>query len=432
MLAPASGASKKTELQGADGRSGQEARGPATIRPDLQVRNASLVFLEERSRMLRCRLPAGGDIVSVEEGPHAEYTRRRDGHRAAWAALDAREGRISFVRLAVFVAGIVVAFRVVRAEMSPWILAIPVAAFAVLIVFHERTIRAKRRAERAAELYDRGLDRLEDRWAGVGPTGASLTPIDHPYAVDLDITGPGSLFQLMATARTGPGRQALARWLLDSSTVDAARARSEAVEELAPRLDLREDVALLGATVRDEVEPDALRKWAAGPYLISPATKAVAIGLTGAVLVSGILWGAKITGGAPFLMSLIAIMGFWTVAGRRINSVVGAADEPARELRVLAAVLDRIESESVTSPHLTRIKAELERDGVKPADAVRRLTRLIDLIDSARNQFFGLIAFITLWHAHLAGRVEAWRARFGPELDRWLTRAGELDALLKA
>ena len=65
------------------------------------------------------------------------------------------------------------------------------------------------RAARARRLYERGLDRLEGRWAGSGPDGARFLA-DHAYARDLDLFGHGSLFQLLDTARTEAGQDTLA------------------------------------------------------------------------------------------------------------------------------------------------------------------------------------------------------------------------------
>jgi len=64
----------------------------------------------------------------------------------------------------------------------------------------------------------------------------------NPYAQDLDLFGKGSLFELLCTARTYIGEDTLARWLLTPAAPDAVHARHDAVNELRPRLDLREDL----------------------------------------------------------------------------------------------------------------------------------------------------------------------------------------------
>jgi len=105
--------------------------------------------------------------------------------------------------------------------------------------------KPRRRCERAAALYDQGLA-VSTTFGRKGATGERFLNSAHPYAQDLDLFGHGSLFELLSTARTRVGEETLARWLLAPATPDVLRDRQAAVAELRPRLDLREDLALLG------------------------------------------------------------------------------------------------------------------------------------------------------------------------------------------
>ena len=58
---------------------------------------------------------------------------------------------------------------------------------------------------------------------------------------------------------------ALARWLLAPASVDEVRRRQAAVAELRSSLQLREDIAVLGASADIGVHPAALLKWAETP-----------------------------------------------------------------------------------------------------------------------------------------------------------------------
>ena len=75
------------------------------------------------------------------------------------------------------------------------------------------------------------MARLDGTWAGTGPDGARFLE-GHPYARDLDLFGPGSLFQLLDTARTEIGEETLADWLREGATIEEIRARQAAVAEL--------------------------------------------------------------------------------------------------------------------------------------------------------------------------------------------------------
>src|SRR5690606_29011228 len=135
----------------------------------------------------------------------------------------------------------------------PW-LALPIAAFVPLLFVHARVLNARDRALRAAAFYERGLARISNTWHGTGERGERYRDPSHLYAEDLDLFGAGGLFELLVTARTRAGEDVLARWLLERSSPSVVRERQAAVQELTPRLDLREELAVLGpemeATVR--------------------------------------------------------------------------------------------------------------------------------------------------------------------------------------
>src|SRR5438874_1569608 len=98
-------------------------------------------------------------------------------------------------RLFVFIAGLVLAWFVFGTNRlgAAW-LAVPLGVFVALIVAHERVRRAAHRASRAVVFYEKGLARVEDRWAGTGEPGDRFLDPMHPYAADLDLFGKGSLF----------------------------------------------------------------------------------------------------------------------------------------------------------------------------------------------------------------------------------------------
>src|SRR5262247_2279172 len=142
------------------------------------------------------------------------------------------------------------------------LIAAPVVVLIALMVFHQRVHAAVARLGRAVRFYERGVARLEDNWSGVGETGERFADKSHPYSEDLDLFGKGSLFELLSTARTNAGEERLASWLLAAAPIPEIRARQQSVQELRPRLDLREDVALLGDEVNAGAHPEELVAWA--------------------------------------------------------------------------------------------------------------------------------------------------------------------------
>jgi len=165
--------------------------------------------------------------------PESTY-RRRLGERQAVAARARRQASLlSNARLLWFVGGLVCAWQVLGPSDAPgaWLVGAAVG-FAALVVAHDRALQRLRRAERAEQYYQAGLERLADRWMGAGSTGERFLDPAHPYASDLDLFGRGSLFERLCRARTREGETTLARWLCAPADPATVRARQAAVEEL--------------------------------------------------------------------------------------------------------------------------------------------------------------------------------------------------------
>ena len=198
----------------------------------------------------------------MNSDPRGAYTERLEARRQTVERHGQRHRTIGNLRLLVFTSAAIMAWLIWgRGLLSAFWLGLPAAVFVCLIVAHERVLRARRAAGRAVAHYERALARLDGQWAGHGETGARFLDGAHPYAADLDLFGPASLFELLSTARTRMGEETLAHWLLEPGEPAGLRVRHEAVAELRPMLDLREDLAVLGEDVRTGVHPAELAAW---------------------------------------------------------------------------------------------------------------------------------------------------------------------------
>jgi hypothetical protein len=369
--------------------------------------------------------------VNDTGGPLEIYRQRLEARRAALARWQARHVQLGNARLALLVTGAVLAYLVFgRGALPLALLAVPLAAFVALVIWHDRVLQARRRAERAVSFYEQGLARLTDTWPGTGETGERFLAADHPYAADLDLFGRGSLFELVTTARIRAGEETLARWLLTAAEAADIRERQAAVRELQPRLDLREDLALLGQEEGTGVHPDLLSRWSRDtPLVTSPWPRPTALVLAAVAAVTGIAWAAGVAGPGPFTIAVLLEIGFALAMRSRVRRILRDVEEPARDLALLAGVLARFEQETFTSPKLQAIRQRLDTGGLAPSRRVAQLQRLIDLANSRQNQFFAPIAALLLWGSQVAFAIERWRLRYGPGLPAWLDALGEFEAL---
>src|SRR3954453_19288924 len=192
-------------------------------------------------RVIRARMK-----LPMAEDPRSAYSRRLEECRNDVAARERRHRLLGYAQLATAAAGAAVVWgSLAREGFSIAWTVVPIAIFTGLLVVHDKTLRALERRRRAGNYFERALARLDGDWAGRGESGERFLDPAHPYAQDLDLFGKGSVFELICAARTHIGEDTLARWLLAPAEPQTLLERNQAVEELRPRIDLREDLAVL-------------------------------------------------------------------------------------------------------------------------------------------------------------------------------------------
>jgi len=371
------------------------------------------------------------DATAEQDSPRAIYASGHTRARMEEQTWQRRASLTSGARLACFALLLVVGWLAFGTHALPrfWLLP-PIFAFVGLVFAHDRILKRASRSSRVRRFYEDGLARMDDEWAGRGDTGERYLDATHPYAPDLDVFGPGSLFELLATTRTRPGSDRLAAWLLEAAPAEAIRERQGAVAELRPRLAMRLDMALAGDEAGSTEAQQILERWAAAPDAgLSRALRFVAIGASLLSIVGLALWVATGSGPLPFLAALLLqSLVAWTFRGR-VRRVLAAAETPVEALARTASLLACVESESFTAPLLCRLSESLRTTGRPPSAELEALRRLVDRRDARSNQFFAPIAALLLWGTHTALSLESWRDRCGDRLGVWVAAAGEIEAL---
>jgi MutS domain V len=375
-----------------------------------------------------------------------EYLRRVEGRRAALAACDQRHNRLGFLRVVTVAAAAAIGYASLRhGALSAWWLLLPGVAFFWLGGLLQGVLNDHSRLVRAIAFYDRALERLEGRWAGTGEDGARFLDARHLYADDLDLFGSGSLFQLLSNARTRMGEETLAGWLLAPATPAVVAARQQAVGELAPRIGLREDLAVLGEDARVGVHPEALAAWGERAPLLEPSW------FRGAAVVLSVFGAAAVVAGFVYLSAAIRLIDLpeKTMFGmrayflfvflalglvvwrfkKRTDRILEEVEESAHDLGLLAGVLRRLEAESFSSAHLAALRAALDVEGRPASRRIATLNRLMELVDSRHNRIVQALGPLLLWDLHLSYALEDWRRVSGPAMRPWLNAVGEIEAL---
>jgi hypothetical protein len=361
--------------------------------------------------------------------PAAMYAERMSRLEAEQQAGQKRERALGYAKIAVAFLILLSAVVLLYFLKLLWLLLLPVGAFVWLAVVHEKRLQRIRSRRRAIEFYERGISRIQDRWAGTGETGDRFLDPAHPYARDLDIFGKASLFELLCTARTRAGEEKLAAWLLAPALPEETVARHGAIRDLGGRVSLREELFRIGETVRVGVHPEALAKWGEQ----KPILKAPPIRITTTVL--GILWIAGmiawgVWGLGALALAISALNLAWAHRiHARWDAAAEAIEEATRDLGVLAGVLRLIDHGEFSAGKLHEIQDRLKHADFAPSEAIHKLDRIVGYLESRRNPAMRLLDVLMFWSAQCVFLAEGWQQEFGPHIRAWLGAVGEFEAL---
>jgi hypothetical protein len=371
--------------------------------------------------------------------PFETYSERAQRFAALRDAEAARWSRIANLRLVAALAALA-ALGIGLWRAAPalyWLAAALAIAFLALVAYHNRL---KARRDRLAALHDlsvEGLARLRRDWDSLplrrpAPPAAGPPPEADPVAVDLDLLGPRSLQHLLGTARSPAGLAALQSWLLSPAPPAEIARRQEAVAELAPLLDLRDDVAVL-AGLAGESQPryEGFAAWAEGePWLLRRPALLWSARVAALLFVAGAA--AQIAGLTPLpLWALVLPLNIILTAlfARNCEVTLAQLHDRGELLAAYAAVFERVAAVPAQSAALRAIQGRLGEGAGRADRRLRRLSLIAAAAELSRSLLYPVLQFGLLWGFHVVALAEAWRRDSGRNLRAWLDALGEWEAL---
>jgi hypothetical protein len=369
--------------------------------------------------------------------PSEEYKRRLEDRNRKVERLKKLDLLTGNARLITGIVFLVMAWLAAGAgALSGWWLLLPAGIFVVLVARHEQIRSLGRRAQRAATFYEKGIERIEDRWVSPATRPVIDRPYmesdeSHPYAIDLDIFGKGSLFELLSLARTRSGEQALASWLKAAASPVEIKKRQQAIDELRNNLDLREDLAVLGDDVRAAIHPEWMKQWGARPRILESSAARAAAPVLSFLMIASLVYYWGVDGSGWFVLAAIGLGAAFAFHYRaRVREVIDRVGDPAKDLQTLSLLLERIEREQWKSEKLGELRSALDTNGRPPSKEIRKLVLMLEWLNSRLNPLFAATAGpLLLWSTQFAFAIERWRALHGPGIGRWLDSVGEIEAL---
>lgn len=378
--------------------------------------------------MGHCNPDVSRGIVSE---PKAEYQKRLEKYSGIITGQDQLHVRVGWAKLIVIAAALALAWLIFASHLLTFYrLSLPLVVYAAFGILHGRVLRAKAHAESSADFYRKGIARIEDRWAGSGQTGERFRDVNHVYAEDLDLFGPGCLFELLSTARLPMGENHLARWLREGGQESEILERQILVQELREKLDLREDLAVTGAALRTRLNPETIVEWAERASILPGGLFRVLMALLAVGAAAGLVYYLETAVLWPLLCVFVLEAAVLVWLRRKAHTVLEGVDSNAEGLLLFSEILERLEREPFAAGRLQKHAAEL-RDGKEPASrAIRKFARIVYWIDASDSAIAKMSELPFLYSVQVGMAAEAWRRRWGAKLRRWTELTGEMEALL--
>lgn len=305
-------------------------------------------------------------------------------------------------------------------------------AYVLLAVHHGQLLAKERRAREEAAWHTRALARLDGGWPSLPSKGERFVDIHHLYTSDLDIFGPGSLFQWLDETSTGAGEERLASWLRAPASAREVKERQDAARELAGMPEVRRDLAVAGRlAAAGRPSPRAFLGWAEGAPRLSAIgwARPVAWALPASTLLTAVLaaWGV-VPRPVPWLL-LLAQLGVVALTRGELAEAWARLTVAEAGGATLGQAFLRLEQARFSSTLLRRLSAGLSPPGTPVSGRMRHFGRLLGLAESRRNQLHPVVQLLTLWDIHVFLRLEDWRRENGQLVRGWLEALAEVEAV---
>jgi hypothetical protein len=366
--------------------------------------------------------------------PEQQYSQRLAQREARLLQLCRRDAHIGSVRLTIGASFLLVAWLCFGGYGWPsWLLVAPPAAFVAALLWHARIRSQRARAQRAVAFYRDGLERIHDRWKGaarMGATGERFDAPHHVYCRDLDLFGANSLYQLLCAARTPMGEDTLAQWLLGPASLAVILDRQAGIADLRGRLDLREELAIVGESSRIDLPAAALIAWATSPARLDRAwIRLTALLLPCLAIATALVWAVS---GLyyPLLLVLLIELGITQLTRTKVTAVLATVEDAYEGLKGSSQLLQRIEAEHFEAASLRELIDRLSSHTGGASRTLAKLATVANFVEARRNPLLTPLLLPLLYPLLTALAAERWRRAHGRAVGPWLEGLGDFEALL--
>lgn len=347
-------------------------------------------------------------------------------------SLKKRTRQLAFLRLSAFLAVILALIYLPR--VSLW-LAWSVAGISTFLFFYwikrfQKKDKEKVLFSNLIEINKKELIALDEQYSQF-EDGQEFTDPHHHFTFDLDIFGPGSIFQFINRSVTQLGKKRLANYLSQPETdIPSIRKRQEALLELEKYTRWRQFFAAKGHT-KDEQDLLFMKKiteqveiksaaFLAKLLVVLPLISLISFGLCQFLDLPWALFvGSLLVNGSVLYANKKTISAFYTLFGSQTKLLSGYY-----ELLIL------VEEKEFLAPLLTELKSHLLTGHEKASESVHQLQKRMAEFDYRQNLLVGFaLNALLLWDLRCSLKLFSWQKKHAESIHQWFEVLAEFDAL---
>ena len=356
------------------------------------------------------------------------YTGRKNAFEGQCRKVEERITTISWIRVSLILIAGCLAYLGFDYEYLWIILAGVLLLFAYFVRKHGQLNSEKRLLQNLTRINDLEVKAQQGDHSSFDD-GAEFVDGHHPYTLDLDIFGKGSLFQRFNRTCSEPGKERLATILSSPlHEIAAIKNRQQTVAELSALVDYRQEFQAIGMIAPErKADQQRILDWLTLPtFVYGNRNKTwMLVVFPTAALLALLYW---IIAGSIGLFIAVALTQ-WAIVGfhaRRTMLLHEYIGNQRSLLEKFVAHYALLEKQDFRSP----LAVELNHNSHEAQQQIRHLvsrSRALDLRLNAIANF--LFNSVVLYDLQCVYRLEQWREKNRDHLAGWLKTIAEADSL---